>query len=256
MKASVIIPYTEEGPDKVRMESYLAAQTCRDFETLFIHDAKRQGPAWARNCALSQAQGEVILFADVDDEIASDWIERMLEGLGEADLAWAGYNDVQCPTKMLRGDAVKSYLWRSVFGYRLRDLINLVLPGGIWRRCHREMSGVWRLAVRRSTLGDVRFDETLRLYEDAMYIAALAAKAQTLAIFGSAGYTWRPTPFGTMAQGFSRECLVANKFAVRNARHTLDPKMSHWRGSYLLSAGEILRLAGLRTTLRYLLWYN
>lgn len=240
MKASVIIPYTDEGPDKSRMEAMLAVQTCRDFESIFIHDAERRGPAWARNRGLERATGEVILFADVDDEIAPTWIEKMVKDLGSADMGWRGDADV--PMDLIP----------KVFGYRLRDLVNIFLPGGLWKRCHREMSGVWNLAVRREALGDVRFDESLRLYEDAIYISTLAMKAKSLAKIGDAGYVWRPSPNGTMARGFSKENLVANKFAVRDARRKLDPKMSHWRGSYLLSAAQILRLKGLRAAFRYL----
>lgn len=249
MKASVIIPYTDEGPDKSRMEAMLAVQTCRDFESIFIHDAERRGPAWARNRGLERATGDVILFADVDDEIAPDWIEKMVKGLGSSDLAWVEHYTFGTSRT---SETPQAYLWRRVFGYRLRDLVNLFLPGGLWKRCHREMAGVWNLAVRRESLGDVRFDESLRLYEDAIYISTLAMKAKSLAKIGDAGYVWRPSPDGTMARGFSKENLVANKFAVRDARRMLDPEMSYWRGSYLLSAVQVLRLEGLRAAFRYL----
>lgn len=243
-KVSVIIPYLPGENYRPAMETQLAAQTDRDFEAIFVEDLDRRGAAWARNRGLDRAQGEIVLFADVDDEIAPDWIARMRKGLGEADLGWVGTE-----TRLTR-DA-KGYLWPRVFGYRLRDLVNLVLPGGLWKRTKREMAGVWKLAVRREALGDIRFDESLRLYEDAIYIAELAARAKSLSVFEDAGYSWIVRETGTMTTLFKSENLLPHKFAVRDARRRLDPKMKKWRGSFVLSVLEAAKLGGLSAAIRY-----
>lgn len=247
MTASVIIPYLPGERFREAMEAQLAAQTFRDFEAIFVEDVEGRGPSWARNRGLERAKADVILFADVDDEIAPDWIERMLEGLGEADLGWVGAS----PRSTTRA---KAYLWPRVFGYRLIDLVNLALPGGLWTRCHRELAGVWKLAVRRSRLGNIRFDESLRLYEDALYIAELAEHASSLSVFTDAGYRWIVRSSGTMTRGFDDTHIVANKFAVRDARLRLDAKLEYWRGTFLLSFLEILRKGGLVAALRYAAW--
>lgn len=247
MTASVIIPYLPNERFRETMEAQLAAQTFRDFEAIFVEDTERRGPSWARNRGLERAQGDIILFADVDDEIAPDWIARMVEGIGDADLGWVGIES-------RRVVSPKAYLWPRVFGYRLRDLASALLPGGLWTRCRREMSGVWKLALRRSRLGDIRFDESLRLYEDAMYIAALSERAESLSVFTDAGYRWIVRESGTMTRGFSSANIIANKFAVRDARFRLDPNLRYWRGTFLLSFLEILRKGGLRAALRYAAW--
>lgn len=227
------------------MSAQLAAQTYGELEVIFVEDTERKGPAWARNQGLKRATGEIILFADVDDKIASDWVEKMVKGLGEADLGWCTELD---PSEDDWQE--KPYLWRQVFGYRLRDLVKAFLPGGLWRQCKREMAGVWKLVVRRDKLGDIRFDESLRLYEDAMYIARLGAKAQSLSVFTGAGYTWLPREGGTMSKGFGED-LVKNKFAVRAIRRAIDPKMKFWRGTYVLSFFEIWKRADFKTALVY-----
>lgn len=247
MTASVIIPYLPNEHFREKMEAQLAVQTFRDFEAIFVEDTERRGPSWARNRGLERARGDILLFADVDDEIAPDWIARMLAGLGDADLGWVG-------AETCRVDTAKNCLWPRVFGYRLRDLSHAILPGGLWTRCRREMAGVWKLAVRRSRLGNIRFDESLRLYEDAMYIAALAERAGSLSVFPDAGYRWLVRETGTMTRGFAHENIVANKFAVRDARFRLDPTMEYWRGTFLLSFLEILRKGGLYAALRYAAW--
>lgn len=243
-RVSVIIPYLPGESYRPRMEAFLAAQTFRDFEAIFVKDVDRRGPSFARNRGLERATGEVILFADVDDELAPDWIARMLAGLGDAELGWVGE-----PIGETANAA--DFLLPRVFGYRLRDLVNLLLPGGLWKRCRREMAGVWKLALRRQALGDVRFDESLRLYEDAIYISELALRAKSLAVFPDAGYRWIVRETGTMTRGFSPANLLPHKFAVRDARRRIDPKMKRWRGSFVLSILETFKLGGLDAARRY-----
>ncbi len=51
----------------------------------------------------------------------------------------------------------------------------------------------------------------------------------------------------------TREQLVANKFALRDARKELDPEMTQWRGTYVLSALQVLKATrSVREMLRYL----
>lgn len=245
MKVSVIVPHLPADEFRPQMSAQLAAQTYGELEVIFVEDTERKGPAWARNQGLKRATGEVILFADVDDKIAVDWVEKMVKGLGDAELGWC--------TELDSSEGhwqKKPYLWRQVFGYRLRDLVKAFLPGGLWRQCRREPAGVWKLAVRRTKLGDIRFDESLRLYEDAMYIARLGEKARSLSVFSGAGYTWLPREDGTMSKGFGED-LVRNKFAVRDIRRAIDPKMKYWRGSCLLSFFEIWKRADFKTALVY-----
>lgn len=248
MKVSVIVPHLSADEFRPRMEAQLNAQTYSELEIVFVEDSERRGPAWARNRGLERATGEIVLFADVDDKLAPDWVEKMVKGLGDADLGWCTELDAAHYDELKRA---RPFLWRQVFGYRLADLVKAFLPGGLWHRCRREMAGVWKLAIRRQALGSVRFEESLRLYEDAMYIAALGARAKSLAVFSAAGYEWLPRADGTMAKGFGED-LVRNKFAVRDVRLKLDPTLSHHRGTRILSFLELMRRAGLRTALRYI----
>ncbi len=259
-KVSVIVPHVADDAHLENMRGLLRAQTWENLETIFVEDAGRRGPSWARNRGLDRATGGIVLFADVDDEMAPDWVARMVAGLGSADLGWAGYTRVRGGRReaeppsvtphLLTGRAVAPALFRRVFGYRLRDLPKAILPGGLWKNCRREMAGVWRLAVRRRVLGGLRFDESLRLYEDAMFIAALARRARSLRVFGDAGYVWFIRETGSMCTE-NRERKTENKFALRDARRRIDPEMAWWRGTFVLSALEILKCAGPAAARRY-----
>lgn len=227
------------------------------FTLKLLHFPVNRGVSAARNAALDAATGEVIAFVDPDDTVERTWLKTLLDALGESEMVWSGYRQNGALVEpsdvgaIYEGDAVRWRLWRAVFGYRLRDLVNLILPGGLWRHTRREMAGIWRCAVRRTALGDLRFDETLRLYEDAIFLASLAARVKSLKIVGNCGYEWRVRETGAMMRGF-RDNLLANKFAVRDARRAIDPKMTHWRGTFLLSFFEVWKLAGFRAALKYL----
>ena len=225
--------------------------------TLKVLHCPHRGVSAARNAGLDAATGDLILFADPDDMVAADWIANLIRAAANADLVWTGYaqdgirHEPSDVNQTYVGDAIRRRLWRAVFGYRLRDLAKLFLPGGLWTRCKREMAGVWRCAVRRETLGGLRFDPSLSLYEDAIFITELATRARRLGVVGDCGYDWRVRPTGAMSREF-RERAVVHKFAVRNVRARIDPKKTHWRGTFLLSALEILKTAGFACAVRYL----
>lgn len=229
----------------------------REGRIRVIHQAN-SGVSAARNVGLEQTTGDVIAFMDPDDVVASDWLERMIAELKGSDAVLAGYALNGSPVlshdvgAVYAGDDVRRRCWQAFFGYRLRDVLKMPLPGGMWKRCHREMAGVWRLAVRREALGGVRFDPRLSLYEDAMFLAKLSQGLKSLVIAGDCGYGWQVRSRGAMTRQWN-ERMQANKFLVRDVRREIDPEMTHWRGTFLLSALEIFRdCRSVRLLMRYL----
>lgn len=229
----------------------------RDPRFVVVHQ-EHAGVSAARNAALDRSTGDVILFLDPDDTVTHDWVARMHAALDDAEWALTGYTENGSPRiprdmgALYTDDAVRRRCWRAFFGYRLRDVFKAFLPGGMWRQCGREMAGVWRCAVRRAALGTLRFDTRLALYEDAMFLAKLGAQTRKLAIAGDCGYGWAVRPRGAMTRQM-RENLVRNKFAVRDVRQGIDPGKSAWRGTFVLSALEVLRATrSVKTAWRYL----
>ena len=282
---SVVVPvYNVAGYLRAALDSLLA-QDVRDWTAVCVDDGSTDGSgaildeyaardariqvvhqpnggvSAARNAALDRATGEIVAFLDPDDLVARDWLAKLQEGIRGVDLAWGGMTmdasgalsqdipgDVGC---VYEGDAVRRRVWRAVFGYRLRDLLGVALPGGMWRRCRREFGIVMCRAIRRSVLGNLRFDCRVRLCEDALFLAAFAQRAKSMRVIGETGYRYFVRPGGAMTCE-RRLRMTPYKFAARDIRREIDPRMTHWRGSFLLSAADILLRTGLGAAWRYL----
>ncbi len=219
------------------------------------------GVSAARNAGLDEAKGEVVLFADPDDGLGPGWMESLAKAVEGVDFAWGGFTLesggktvlMESPDagRVYRGEEVKNRVWRAVFGYRLRDALSHPSRNGLWKACGREFGTVWCRAFRRNVLADLRFDEGLALNEDAIFLAEYAVRAKSMRVVGDTSYVYRIRREGA-ANVESLERKAANKFALRDARSRIDPAKRFWRGTYLLSAVELLREAGLKTAWRYL----
>lgn len=231
----------------------------RDSRFFVVHQENR-GVSAARNAALDLADGDVVAFLDPDDTVSPLWLENLLEGISGVDLVWGGmtkdvsgecsYEGPADAGSVYRGGDVRKRIWRAVFGYRLRDLRHWFFSGGMWKRCGREFGVVLCRAVRRSAIGDLRFDGRVRFAEDAFFLSALAKRIGSMRIIGDTGYRYFIRKTGAAATEL-RERRIEYKFAARDIRREIDPMMTHWRGSFLLSAADILRRSGLTTFLRY-----
>lgn len=277
MKLSIILPVYNVAPYlKACLESVQAAVEGLDAEIICVDDGStdgsgdilktfdvtiirqsNRGVSAARNAGLDAATGDVITFVDPDDTVAPTHFRELLAAIVDADVVWAGYTRDGAAVRpydvgmVYEGDAARRRIWRAVFGYRLRDLWKVVLPGGLWNNCRREFGSVCWRAFRRDVIGEMRFDETLKLYEDALFLSCLAPRVKKLKITGGVGYDYRVRPTGAMSLQH-RTNLLAAKVALRDARRAIDPKMTAWRGTFLLSFFEVWHCAGVRAALRYL----
>jgi len=116
---SVIVPIYNAAPYLAQCLSSLRMQTYSDLQIILINDGStdasatiaqsfveadprfvlieqsNKGQGTARNVGMQQAKGEYIVFVDADDYLDSDWVERHITALGDANYVKSGYRRVQ-----------------------------------------------------------------------------------------------------------------------------------------------------------------
>jgi hypothetical protein len=107
---------------------------------------------------------------------------------------------------------------------------------------------VWRCAFRRDFLDrhSIRFDESLRLYEDSPFIAECACRAGRVASIPDVLYEYAPGPAGILATALGTGRYYDYKFAALENRKAMADRvgggvMRHYEASMVFSALELLK---------------
>lgn len=131
----------------------------KDTRILVVNQENR-GVSAARNVGLTLAKGEYILFVDSDDYVAERYFEKIDEEIMstgadvvffEFDRIDAGNQVSHCTLPEAGVDCFETFMALSkadMFGY------------------------TWCKAIRHSVLDDVRFDESIAIFEDEVFTAA------------------------------------------------------------------------------------
>lgn len=220
---SVIIPvYNVENYLPDCLDSLLA-QTYRNFELICVNDGSPDGSqtvleqyarkdsrvrvfrkenggvSSARNFGLEQAKGEEMTFVDPDDFVAALYLERLHQAMQET-----GAQISFCRHKRVSGDAH----WAPASGKTLPEQ-------GAFRsmrtedysfdpeQCPVACLSVWRVLFRKEVLEGLRFDETLSVGEDTVYLMQAIRQARTLAYTEEALYAYRLNQNSACTQSFA-----------------------------------------------------
>ena len=154
----------------------------KDEPRLKVVGRPHRGVSAARNAALDMAKGRLVFFVDPDDTVHGDYFSAMTAALDRdgADVCVCAYEG-----SPLKGDyrfrtnaEIRAGYLPRVFGYSFDDVRAWYAGKPLFS--DREMAGVWRLALRRELLENVRFDETIELYEDAMFVSEVLLRAKSM----------------------------------------------------------------------------
>jgi glycosyltransferase involved in cell wall biosynthesis len=228
---------------------------------LKIFNQQNFGVSAARNRALNAASGEFIFFVDPDDGVELGFFTEMLTRMKEkkADYCICAFKtlhaDGSAKDEKLKSiyeftsnDAIVSGYVSRIIGYSF-DSVNRFYSGEpLFAR--REMASVWRACFRRSIIesAHIKFDETISLYEDAIFNAEYLLAAQSMTCIDKPLYRVTERDSGAM-RTIPRNALklARNKLNLLSARKRLDALSNGkiWKmceGSAVFSVLEILSL--------------
>ena len=252
MKASVVIPcHPRNLPTLARARaSVAAAAKGLDAEILVVEDPESRGLSWARNEGLRRATGDVVFFVDADDTVRLNYLSTLMRALVQtgADFVLSSFDaaPLRRDYDLVGNAAVREALLPAFFGLSFEDVRRWNAGGDLLAR--REQGGVWRCAFRRDFLERhaIRFDEGLRLYEDAPFLAECAGFASRVASVPDVVYDYVPGPQGILATSLGTDRYYAYKFDALENRKGIAARiggdaMRHFEASAAFSALELLK---------------
>lgn len=251
MKLSVIIPaYRAEATLPRTLQSIETAAAGLDVETVVVHDDTAKGLPWARNQGLARATGDAIFFVDADDTVRPDFFRRLAETLetSGADFVLSNYEifPMKRDYNLVGNEEIRRVMLPAFFGYSFEDVERWNRGGKLDAR--REQGGVCRCAFRRSFLEKhaIRFDERLRLYEDAPFIAECVARAEKVASIPDILYDYVPSPTGICATTIGTERYYDYKFVALRNRQEIAVRaggdvLRYFRASAVFTTLELLK---------------
>lgn len=185
-KISIIIPIYNTGEKLYRCLDSVKSQTYPDFECLMIDDGstdespaiidryaaedsrflavhkRNGGVSSARNVGLDKAKGEWIFFADSDDLLLPNHLEKMLEAASEnIDMVFSGVDTISKEGKVCKGHQYKNASY-----YGLKEIANFLETTDVL-----QIMVPWDRMFRRSIIVNekIQFDEHLSLSEDRLF---------------------------------------------------------------------------------------
>ncbi len=153
---------------------------------IFVHHVKNGGPSKARNIALDNARGEWVQFVDSDDLLEKDMMEQLFKNSRNNELVISGVLD-----KDLDTGKVKSRKLPYAELSNKQEIGNYLIGMDISskRIC---LNYLWNKWFRRSIIDEsnLRFDETIRLGEDFIFISKYFKNISRLVIVDGAYYNY------------------------------------------------------------------
>ncbi|MCR4689479.1 MAG: glycosyltransferase [Saccharofermentans sp.] len=168
-------------------------------ERIRVLDSDKRGVSAARNFGIANAKGRYIFFLDSDDKLEADCIEE-LYGLitrEDADIAQCGFCYSYGETHKDNDEAVSAVCSNH------EDIMKAYFSGMIGKI----NLACWGKLYKRDLIGDIRFDETLKIQEDAYFTFECVSKAAKVVCSDKVGYYYYQNPTSVMNRPFDEKMM-------------------------------------------------
>ncbi len=186
-ETSIELIFSDDGSSDTSLAEAKAA-AAGDPRFVAINGGPRSGPAATRNRAIAAARGRWLAVVDSDDFIHPDRLERVVRA-AEADGADIAADDMlvfyddapAAPHPMLKGPLTRAPAWISAADYAAANALNGSRPA----------LGYLKPIIRRTRLGALRYDESLRIAEDFDLVMRLLLGGARMRVYPEIGYFYR-----------------------------------------------------------------
>lgn len=202
----------------------------KDERVKVIHK-ENGGVSSARNTGIDNAAGEYIAFVDSDDTVDKQYLELMCNKLEEtnSDLCFCHFN-------IFDENSCKEYI-EQIPKYQIVDFEDeefICFSKRFFGLKNNVMGSPWRTLIRRSCVGDIRFNPQIKICEDLVFIVNVVFNSESICSIPNALYQYRVNSnsagrtykksFLTSQLEFKRELYnIFNCFDEETIKKVLNP---------------------------------
>lgn len=198
---SIIVPIYNAETSLEKCLNSILRQSYADFELILVNDGSKDssenicldfkrtdnriiyirkengGVSSARNLGLRQVRGEYVTFIDSDDYVEEDYLDRLMTG-ATCDLVLSGFHS----TEGISFVPNRAFIDKNSYKEKVPQLVShpylLYTPWAKLYKCS---------LLKKANL---IFDESLRLYEDTIFVLTYLSFCTSISIIPYAGYEY------------------------------------------------------------------
>lgn len=218
-----IILADDASPDRCGAicDSYAA----KDSRVRVIHK-ENGGAASARNAGIEAARGDYICFVDSDDWVEKDYVQTLLETVGDGDMAMCGFYLCSRSGSREETSAPGSYDREGFLRHFLED----------WT-----CSLLWNKLFTRAAIGDIRMEEGHRV-DDEFFTYQVALNCRKITVTEKPLYRYRLRGSSVMQNdGAVKERMMLDRISYVTTRYeTVAAALPALKGAYFADAADTL----------------